>query len=79
MVSVSETSGIAKVLVVEDVEEWRRVLSDSFTQAGYSTFTADDGREGLRVFFDRQPDHVVLDLALPGMHGTEICRHIKSS
>ncbi len=79
MGSVSEMPGAAKVLVVEDTEDWRRVLSESFTQAGYFTVTAGDGREALRAFFERQPDLVVLDLALPSMHGTEICRHIKSS
>ncbi len=38
---------------------------------------AADGVEGLRRFVDHRPDIVLLDLLLPGMHGTEVCRRMR--
>jgi two-component system response regulator RegX3 len=39
---------------------------------------APDGSEGLRLFTDRPPDIVLLDMLLPGMHGMEVCRRMRA-
>ena len=39
---------------------------------------APDGSEGLRLFADRPPDIVLLDMLLPGMHGMEVCRRMRA-
>src|SRR5699024_5952540 len=44
---------------------------------GYEVAVADDGAEGLRIFTAHGADLVLLDLMLPGMSGTDVCREIR--
>lgn len=67
-----------RVLVVEDADEWRQMLTVAFSSAGYATHSVGDGRDAVRAFFDYQPDLVVLDIMLPGINGTKVCEHIRS-
>src|SRR5699024_4175667 len=52
-------------------------LSYSLRKEGYEVAVADDGAEGLRIFTAHGADLVLLDLMLPGMSGTEVCREIR--
>jgi two-component system response regulator RegX3 len=72
---VSENS---RVLVVEDEESYRQALASGLSREGYVVDVAADGAEGLRRFVDHPPDIVLLDLLLPGMHGTDVCRRMRS-
>jgi two-component system response regulator RegX3 len=45
---------------------------------GYEVVEAEDGNAALQLFRSEQPDFVLLDLMLPGMSGTEVCREIRS-
>ena len=47
-------------------------------QAGFEVETARDGREGLEAIRRRRPDLVVLDLMLPDLSGTEVCRQLRA-
>jgi two-component system, OmpR family, response regulator RegX3 len=67
-----------KVLVIEDEESYRQALSVGLGREGFEVAVAADGAEGLRLFADHQPDIVLLDLLLPGMHGIEVCRRLRS-
>jgi two-component system response regulator RegX3 len=74
LVAVSEN---IRVLVVEDEESYRQALVSGLSREGFVVDVAADGPEGLRRFIERLPDIVLLDLLLPGMHGTEVCRRMR--
>jgi two-component system response regulator RegX3 len=67
-----------RVLVVEDEESYREALQSGLRNEGYEVDLATDGPEGLRQFALRTPDIVLLDLMLPGMPGTEVCRRMRA-
>ncbi len=68
-----------RILVVEDEESYRDALSSGLTRQGYEVVTASDGPGGLRLFHADPPDLVLLDLLLPGMRGTDVCRRIRET
>jgi two-component system response regulator RegX3 len=66
-----------RVLLVEDEESYRQALSSGLRREGFAVDMAPDGPEALRIFHERPPDIVLLDMLLPGMHGTEVCRRMR--
>ena len=74
MVSADER---IKVLVVEDEESYREALSSGLGREGFDVAVAADGIEALRLFAERPPDIVLLDILLPGMRGIEVCRRMR--
>jgi len=68
---------MAKVLVIEDEHDVQRVLAYNLRQAGYDVLTASGGQDGLRLAREHLPDLVLLDLMLPDLPGTEVCRALK--
>jgi signal transduction histidine kinase len=67
----------ASVLVVEDEPGMRSYLTD-ILRSDYRVIQARDGREGLKLALEREPDLIVLDLMLPEMDGLEVCRRIRT-
>jgi len=65
-----------RILVVEDEESYREALQSGLAKEGFDVTLAADGAEGLRLFVDNPPDLVLLDLMLPGIPGTEVCRRM---
>ncbi|MEL6345655.1 MAG: response regulator transcription factor [Myxococcota bacterium] len=69
----------ALILIVEDEQELAATMSYNLQREGYTTRLAETGREALAAAErDPIPDLVLLDLMLPDMSGTEICRRIRS-
>ena len=68
----------ATVLVVDDETEVREVVRDMLSARGMEVLTAKDGYEALALFKNRAADIdvVLLDMAMPGMNGDEVLRHI---
>jgi cyclic di-GMP phosphodiesterase len=66
------------VLVADDFDESRSLLSDLLQAHGYNVVLASDGREALRLFAQHRVDLLLLDVEMPGMTGFEVCRTIKS-
>jgi DNA-binding response OmpR family regulator len=62
----------AKILVVEDDPQLRRMYRMSLTVAGFDVREASDGIEALRRVEDESPDLVILDLALPRLQGRDV-------
>jgi len=67
------------VLIVDDERDLVRLLEFNLQQAGFETASAYKGEEALQKVKQRVPDLVVLDLMLPDLSGTEVCRQIKAS
>jgi len=68
----------ARVLVVDDEPEIRRVLRTGLTARGYTVETAADGRESLERLHQAVPDVVLLDLMMPDMPGIEVLRQVRA-
>ena len=69
---------MTRVLVVEDEESFAEALSYLLRKEGFEVATAATGTDGLQAFERDGADLVLLDLMLPGMSGTEVCRQIRT-
>lgn len=65
------------LLVAEDNEQFRRFMKD-LLQNDYRVLTATDGKEGLAMARDYNPDLIISDVMMPHMDGYEFCRAIKT-
>lgn len=66
-----------RLLVIDDEEEIRSVLSRFFTSRNYTVVTAASGEEGLELMGRDPADAVLLDVHMPGMSGLEVLREIQ--
>lgn len=67
----------AKILVVDDEPQIRRMLRTTLTGSGYQVADARSGEDGLERFREYLPDLVIMDLNMPGMGGLNACREIR--
>ena len=68
-----------KIMVVEDEPALVDALEYGLVAEGFEVVATSDGDDSLRLFDRERPDLILLDLMLPGMSGTEICKRIRSS
>lgn len=68
---------MSRILIVEDEESISDPLSFLLAKEGYDVQVADNGLDALVEFERSGADLVLLDLQLPGMSGTEVCRHLR--
>ncbi len=66
-----------RVLVVDDNGDIRQIVVTAFENEGWTAFAADNGATALRKFDEVSPDLIVLDILMPGMSGTDVCREIR--
>lgn len=76
---MAETEKAKKILIVDDEERMRRILTDYLRIKGYDTVEAADGAEALRLFAQESPDMVLLDVMMPVMDGWEVCRRLRQT
>jgi two-component system phosphate regulon response regulator PhoB len=69
---------MARILVIEDEPDIQQILEYNLREKGHKVFLAGKGEEGLRLAREKRPDLVLLDLMLPDMPGTEVCKILKS-
>ena len=69
---------MTRVLVVEDEESFSDALAFMLEREGYEVAVAADGNVALEVFEKSGADILLLDLMLPGLPGTEVCRQIRT-
>jgi two-component system response regulator RegX3 len=70
---------MTRVLVVEDEESYSEALSYMLRKEGYEVAIADNGADALKEFDRNGADIVLLDVMLPGIPGTEVCRQIRQT
>lgn len=68
-----------RVLVIEDNTDIAMLLVDFFTDRGHVVDYAHDGLTGLHLAASADHDVIILDLALPGLDGVELCKHLRSA
>jgi len=67
-----------KILIIEDTENNRVLLTRRLKPKGYDIVTAEDAERGLAIVPTEQPDLILMDVGLPGMDGWTATRHLKS-
>lgn len=66
-----------KVLIIEDEKDLAELLAFNLEKEGYSATSAHDGKLGVELASTELPDLILLDLMLPGMLGTEVCKMLR--
>jgi two-component system, cell cycle response regulator DivK len=69
---------VSTILIVEDNEMNRDMLSRRLARRGYEVLVATDGAEGMAMARDRLPDLILMDMSLPVVDGWEATRQLKS-
>jgi DNA-binding response OmpR family regulator len=69
----------ANLLVAEDHEAARELISQALEGEGYNLFFAETGTQASRVLGEKRFDAALLDVSLPGVTGLDLCRQIKSN
>jgi CheY-like chemotaxis protein len=70
---------MAKILLVEDDELNRDMLSRRLERRGYHVVIAVDGRQGLRLAQSQAPDLILMDMSLPGLDGWQAAHQLKAA
>jgi CheY-like chemotaxis protein len=69
---------MAKILLVEDNEMNRDMLSRRLVRNGFEVVIAVDGRKGVEMATSEKPDLILMDMSLPVMDGWDATRHVKA-
>jgi two-component system KDP operon response regulator KdpE len=68
-----------KILVVDDEPAQLRLVEQFLVGKGYDVIKADSGQEAVRIFYERKPDLVLLDVMMPEIDGWQTCRVIREA
>ena len=66
------------ILIIDDEEDIRDIISYNLTKEGYTVFTAKNGEEGLKLAKKHIPSLILLDVMMPEMDGIEVCELLRS-
>jgi two-component system alkaline phosphatase synthesis response regulator PhoP len=69
---------MAKILIIDDEEDIRELLSYNLKKEGFIVESAEDGEAGLAILSNFKPQLVLLDVMMPGMDGIEVCEAIRT-
>lgn len=67
----------ATIMVVEDDQDIRELISYNLGKEGYTVVPAESGEQALKLIETTNPDIIILDIMLPGMDGIEVLRNLK--
>lgn len=68
----------ARVLVVDDIEQNRKLLTDKLRNEYFHVITAVDGEDGVEKALAEEPDVILLDVMMPKLNGIDACRRLKN-
>jgi len=68
-----------RILIIEDDQAILKILQRGLAYEGYTVDTSTEGRTGLMLAREHQPDLVILDWMLPGMDGLEVCHRMRTA
>ncbi len=68
---------MVKVLLIDDDPRFVSLLCNDLISEGYEVWTAENGREGLRLAYEQHPDIILLDVMLPKLDGWEVCQRLR--
>lgn len=68
-----------KILVVDDEEDIRQLLTELLTSEGYTVYSAENGAEGFDQFRNTSPDLVITDVKMPVRNGLDLLKDIRST
>jgi two-component system, OmpR family, response regulator len=66
-----------KILLIDDDPHIRDIVRFALTREGFTVAEAEDGARGLEMAAKEAPDLIVLDITMPELDGTEVCRRIR--
>jgi two-component system response regulator RegX3 len=69
---------MTRILVVEDEDSFSDAIAFLLTKEGFEVEVADNGLKAIELFDRKGADLILLDLMLPGLSGTEVCRQIRT-
>jgi two-component system alkaline phosphatase synthesis response regulator PhoP len=69
---------MAKILIIDDEEDIRELLSYNLKKEGFIVESAENGEAGLAILSNFKPQLVLLDVMMPGMDGIEVCEAIRT-
>jgi two-component system cell cycle response regulator DivK len=70
---------MSKILLVEDDEANRDLLSRRLERKGYIVINAQDGEQGYSLAYAENPDLILMDIGLPVMDGWQVCQLLKAN
>lgn len=65
------------ILCIEDETDVRNLIVEELNDAGFTTYEASNGREGLETMISKWPDIVLCDITMPEMSGTQLLAEIQ--
>lgn len=68
---------MARILVIEDEEDIRKIYRGMLESTGHEVFEAPDGKEGMRLFRQMHPDLIITDILMPHKDGVETIRELR--
>jgi two-component system, OmpR family, KDP operon response regulator KdpE len=68
----------ARIMLVDDEAAIQRAVGPLLRSRGYDVLVASTGNDALRMLTEHSPDLIVLDLGLPDLDGTEVCRRVRT-
>jgi DNA-binding response OmpR family regulator len=75
---VTDANRTPTILVADDEDDLRELVTYRLTRSGYEVIGAVDGEEALRLASERAPDLMVLDVMMPKLDGYEVTRRIRA-
>ncbi|MEO6545738.1 MAG: response regulator [Nitrospiraceae bacterium] len=69
---------MARMLVIDDEESIRKLLSTVLTRKGHEVFLAENGQKGINMFERMRPLITILDLHMPGLNGLEVLSRLRA-
>ena len=69
---------MTRILVVEDEDSFSDAIAFLLTKEGFEVEVADNGLKAIELFDRKGADLILLDLMLPGLSGTEVCRQLRA-